>query len=65
MSDLINQRKSEHIQITLDEKVTGDNISTGFETVKFIHNALPEIDFEEIRIDTNFLGHFMQNAFSH
>ena len=55
MSDLINQRKSEHIQITLDEKVTGDNISTGFETVKFIHNALPEIDFEEIRIDTNFL----------
>ena len=65
MSDLINQRKSEHIQITLDEKVTGDNISTGFETVKFIHNALPEIDFDEIRIDTNFFGHFMQNAFSH
>ena len=64
MSDLINQRKSEHIQITLDEKVTGDNISTGFETVKFIHNALPEIDFEEIRIDSNFFDITCKTPFS-
>ncbi len=55
LSDFINQRKSEHIKITLNEKVTGDNISTGFEKISFIHNALPEVDFAEISLKTSFL----------
>ncbi|MFD1928309.1 type 2 isopentenyl-diphosphate Delta-isomerase [Sporosarcina siberiensis] len=63
MSELINQRKSEHIQITLDEKVTGENITTGFEKFRFIHNALPEIDFEEISLHTNFLEHQSKTPF--
>ena len=46
MTEPIDQRKSEHIQIALNEKVTGDTVSTGFESVSFLHNALPEIDFE-------------------
>ena len=49
MTGQINQRKSEHIQITLNENVTGDTITTGFEKVKFIHNALPEINFNEFQ----------------
>ena len=56
MTDFINQRKSEHIQIALNEHVTGDIITTGFEKIKFIHNALPEINFDDITIDTTFLG---------
>lgn len=56
MDKLIEQRKSEHIQIALNEKVTGESISTGFESLRFIHNALPEIDFDEISIETTFLG---------
>ncbi|WP_421383164.1 type 2 isopentenyl-diphosphate Delta-isomerase [Bacillus salacetis] len=56
MDKSIEQRKSEHIQIALKEKVTGESISTGFESLRFIHNALPEIDFDEISIETNFLG---------
>src|SRR5690606_11365751 len=56
MSNSINKRKSEHIQIALNEKVTGNDITTGFEKITFIHNALPEIDFDEISIATNFLG---------
>lgn len=63
MADLINQRKSEHIQITLNEKVTGDHISTGLENYTFRHNALPEIDFADISIDTSFLGHSMKTPF--
>lgn len=63
MSGSINQRKSEHIDIALNEKVTGNNISTGFETLKFIHNALPEIDFNDIEIKTTFLEHDCKTPF--
>ncbi|MCZ2259902.1 type 2 isopentenyl-diphosphate Delta-isomerase [Sporosarcina sp. G11-34] len=56
MTNSIEQRKSEHIQITLNEKVTGESISTGLESFTFIHNALPEIAFDEISIETTFLG---------
>ncbi|VEF49892.1 isopentenyl-diphosphate delta-isomerase, type 2 [Bacillus freudenreichii] len=56
MANSIEQRKSEHIQISLNEKVTGESISTGLESFAFIHNALPEIDFDEISIETKFLG---------
>lgn len=56
LTNSIEQRKSEHIQITLNEKVTGKSISTGLESLTFRHNALPEIAFEEISIETEFLG---------
>ena len=56
MANSIEQRKSDHIQITLNEKVTGESISTGLESFTFIHNALPEIAFDEISIETTFLG---------
>ncbi len=56
LANSIEQRKSEHIQITLNEKVTGESISTGLESFTFIHNALPEIAFDEISIETTFLG---------
>lgn len=55
MADSIEQRKSEHIQITLNEKVTGESITTGLESLAFVHNALPEIAFDEISIETTFL----------
>ena len=63
MSDNINKRKSEHIQIVLNEKVTGEDISTGFNDLRFIHNALPEIDFNEITLDTEFLKRKMKTPF--
>ncbi len=63
MSNSIEERKSQHIQITLNEKVTGDSISTGLEKLVFVHNALPEIDFDEISIKTTFLGFECQTPF--
>ena len=56
MTDSIHQRKAEHIEITLNEKVTGNHITTGLERVHFTHNALPEIDFNEISIESKFVG---------
>lgn len=56
MSNSIEQRKSQHIKITLNEKVTGESISTGLESFVFMHNALPEIGFDEISIETRLLG---------
>ncbi|WP_099364838.1 type 2 isopentenyl-diphosphate Delta-isomerase [Fredinandcohnia onubensis] len=63
MANSIEQRKSQHIQITLNEKVTGESISTGLEQLVFIHNALPEIDFDDISIKTTFLGFECQTPF--
>jgi isopentenyl-diphosphate Delta-isomerase len=63
MSDSIHKRKSEHIKIVLNEKVTGDQITTGFERVRLIHNALPEIDFKDIKTNTNFFGFEQKTPF--
>lgn len=63
MVNSIEQRKSDHIQITLNEKVTGESISTGLESYTFTHNALPEIDFDEITTGTTFMGFECQTPF--
>jgi isopentenyl-diphosphate delta-isomerase len=50
------QRKKEHLEICLDtENVTG-SLGTGFDRYRFIHNALPELDLDEIDVGTTFLG---------
>lgn len=52
----INQRKTEHIRLCLNDNVEGVNKTTGLEGISFIHNALPEIDFKDIQLDSSFLG---------
>jgi len=52
----INVRKTEHIKLCLTDQVEGVNKSTGLEGISFIHNALPEIDFNKINLQTNFLN---------
>lgn len=63
MTNSIERRKSEHIQISLNEQVTGESISTGLSSYRFIHNALPEIAFEDISIGTTFLDYACQTPF--
>lgn len=50
----MQERKAEHIRICLEEEVEVG--STGFENYSFVHNALPEIDFEKIDTSIEFLG---------
>ena len=63
MEQDINKRKTEHIRICLEKNVEGVNKSTGLEGITFIHNALPEIDFNDITLETNFLNKPLQAPF--
>ena len=54
---VIKQRKKDGIEIPLHNNVQARTTSTYLEHLKFVHNALPEIDYEEIDTSTEFLGH--------
>jgi isopentenyl-diphosphate delta-isomerase len=49
------RRKAEHIRICLEEQVSGKGVTTGFEQYRFLHQALPELDFAEIDLSSQFL----------
>jgi len=51
----IERRKQRHIRLSLEENVQAD-IGTGFEDVRLIHRALPEIDLEDVKTDTELFG---------
>ncbi len=48
-------RKSDHIKISLEKDIKHKK-STGFGDVELIHNALPEMDFDNIDTDVEFFG---------
>jgi isopentenyl-diphosphate delta-isomerase len=58
--DLTAKRKNEHIHICLDEAVNGEHISTGLEMYRFRHEALPEIQFQDISLGSQLLGRPMR-----
>lgn len=51
----IETRKKDHVELTSNES-TQYKSSTGFDAYEFIHNALPEIDYNNVTTNTNFLG---------
>jgi isopentenyl-diphosphate delta-isomerase len=51
----VKQRKLDHLRICLDEDIDY-NISNGFEEYRFMHNALPEINKDDIDLSVRFLG---------
>jgi isopentenyl-diphosphate Delta-isomerase len=53
---MIKRRKKEGIDIPLNQKVQGKETTTLLEDVYLIHNALPEINIEDIKLNTVFLG---------
>ncbi|MEX0994842.1 MAG: type 2 isopentenyl-diphosphate Delta-isomerase [Balneolaceae bacterium] len=55
----IKQRKKDHLELTTSGDVAYQK-SAGFERYDFIHNALPEINTEEITLSASLLG----NSFS-
>lgn len=54
-ASMTKRRKIEHIEICLDEDVQCQR-STMFEDIEFVHNALPEIDKNQIDLTINFFG---------
>jgi len=57
----IINRKKEHLKIVHNQDINFKETSTGFENYSFIHNALPEIDIEDVNIQTTFLGYKLQS----
>jgi isopentenyl-diphosphate delta-isomerase len=51
------KRKADHIRICLNQKAQARAVTAGFEDVRFVHRALPEIDKHKIDLSTAFLGH--------
>lgn len=55
-SQTISSRKREHVDLCVGENVVFRQKTSGFEQWEFIHNALPELDFDEISTKTVFVG---------
>ena len=51
----IERRKRDHIDIVL-AGAARHSVPAGFDSIRFRHNALPEVDFAGIDLSTRFLG---------
>lgn len=50
------RRKGDHVRIATTQDVQARFVTSGFESVRFAHYALPELDLKEIQLATTFLG---------
>jgi isopentenyl-diphosphate delta-isomerase len=53
------KRKLDHIRICLEKNVQS-SVPTGFDDIRFIHSAAPELNLEDIDLQCIFLGHQLQ-----
>ncbi len=51
-----DQRKADHIRINLEEDVSFKGLTTGLEQLFFLHEALPELDLDQIDTSTTLFG---------
>jgi isopentenyl-diphosphate delta-isomerase len=54
-----SERKSDHIQINLEEDVES-GLSSGLDRFSFQHNAVPELNLQEVDLSLDFLGHALK-----
>lgn len=52
----VQRRKTDHIEIVLDGTRARSRLETGFDSVNFVHCALPEISLDAVDLSTTFLG---------
>ena len=52
----IERRKADHIRINVEEDVGAKGVSSGFDELRFVHCALPEMDLTEVDMRTELLG---------
>lgn len=51
------ERKVDHLEISLKENVQAGQVTTGFEDIRFVHKALPEINRKEIDLSVEVFAH--------
>ncbi len=59
MTDEVKQRKIEHVSVALAEDVAVPQ-RANWNDIKFVHQALPEVNLDEIDTAVNFLGHTLR-----
>ncbi|MDI4656168.1 type 2 isopentenyl-diphosphate Delta-isomerase [Xanthobacter autotrophicus] len=57
------RRKDDHIDIVLAGGRVASRVDAGFDRVRFIHCALPELDLDAIDLTTGFLGRTLRAPF--
>ena len=59
MTDEVKQRKIEHVNIALGQDISVAQ-RANWNDVQFVHQALPEVDLDEIDTSVTFLGHTLR-----
>jgi isopentenyl-diphosphate delta-isomerase len=59
MTDEVKQRKIEHVNIALGQDISVAQ-RANWNDVQFVHQALPEVDLDEINTSVTFLGHTLR-----
>src|SRR5258708_8724535 len=59
MTDEVKQRKIEHVSIALGQDVSAQQ-RANWNDIQFVHQALPEVDLNEIDTSVTFLGHTLR-----
>ncbi|MGC2405561.1 MAG: type 2 isopentenyl-diphosphate Delta-isomerase [Candidatus Cybelea sp.] len=49
-------RKAEHLQINIERDVAAKGVVAGFDAYRFVHRALPEIDFTDVDTSSSIFG---------
>jgi isopentenyl-diphosphate delta-isomerase len=52
----IEGRKADHIRINVEEDVAGKGVASGFDDVRFVHCALPELDLDQVDTRSELFG---------
>jgi isopentenyl-diphosphate delta-isomerase len=52
----IDQRKADHIRINVTENVQFPHLTTGLERYRLVHQALPEVDLDDVCLDVELFG---------
>jgi isopentenyl-diphosphate delta-isomerase len=61
-SDQFERRKGDHIRLSLDARVQAEGLS-GFDDIRLVHEALPELNFDEVGLFCSSLGEKIPTPF--
>ncbi len=57
---MLESRKADHLRICLEESVRPRNLTTGLERYRFVHQALPNVNLDEIDLHTTLWGRHLR-----